>query len=257
MKLKNTILKRQFGNSISMPKDNLDEEFFPEDPQKKSEEGEEGGEEGNEDKTVKVGDKEIPEKDLAALIARGEAYNNLQEKYPSIKFEGLAKDYTEKSSRLSEFEKVKAEQDVESKKEQVTEAQEQAKKQVMGVLSPEIQKMIKDELSHFSAEGSYEQQMAELQKELVGGEDQKPKFEREEIEKYMKEEKIGNPKIAYEYKHREELKEWDKEHPEGNEKNVPYAEKLLGGGMNVPKPKKLENFEDAETATEELMKGSG
>ena len=237
-------------------KDNLDEEFWdkkPEDPQKKSEEGEEGSEGGEGEKeTVKVGEKDIPVSELADLVARGEEYGSLQKKYPSIKFDGLAKDYTEKSSRLSELEKKDKDEKEKLEKVGVNEREEAAKKQVMGILGPEIKKVIKEEFNTFSAEGSYENMVAKLQKDLTG-EDEKPKFEREEIEKYMEEQGIANPKIAYEYKYRDELKEWDEKHPDKG-KNIPFSEKISGGGMNIPKPKKLENFDDAEKATEELMK---
>ena len=237
-------------------KDELDEEFWEnpaEDPQKKSEEGEEGGE-GNKE-TVKVGDVDIPVEELADLVAKGKEYGSLQEKYKDIKFPDLAKDYTEKSSRLSQFEKDKTEKDKEKEKEKSNSQEEMAKKQVMGFLGPEIKKIIKEEYASFSAEDNYERVVAKLQKDFMG-EDKRPKFDREEIEKYMEEQGIANPKIAYEYKYRDELMEWEKENPKDKEKNIPFSEKLSGGGMNVPKPKKLDNFEDAEKATEELMKGS-
>ena len=243
-------------------KDELDEKFWDEnseeDPLKKSkEEGEEGGEEGGEGEKekVKVGEKEIPVDELADLVAKGEDYGALQKKYPSIKFDGLAKDYTEKSSRLSELEK-KDKVEVEEKKKTDTDQREDvAKKQVMGILGPEIKKIIKEEFEGFSAENSYEGMVKKLQKEFTG-EDKKPKFEREEIEKYMEEVGIANPKIAYEYKFKDELREWEKENEKDEDKKIPFSEKLSGGGMHIPKPKKLETFEDAENASDELLKGS-
>lgn len=241
-------------------KDELDEEFWDkspaEDPQKKSEKDEEGGGEGGEgDKEkIKVGEKEIPVDKLADLVARGEEYSALQKEYPDIKFPELSKDYTQKSQRLKEIDDKEKEEIKKKEKTDVETREEVAKKQVMEMLTPEIKKIIKGEFEGFSAESGYEKLVAKLQSEF-DGEDKRPQFKRDEMEKYMEEQGIANPKIAYEYKFKDELKEWEKENEEKNEKKIPFSEKLSGGGMNIPKPKKLETFEDAENASDELMKG--
>jgi len=239
-----------------MPKeDETKEEFWdkkPEDPQGESDDGDDSGDDENaEAKVVKVGDKEIPVSEMADLILKAEEYKGLQDKYPSIKFDGLAKDYTEKSSRLAEFEKTKAETEKESEKVKITEGEIAAKEQVMKVLAPEIEEIVKARLKDYSSESSYENVISQLSKEF-DGEGDKIKFDREKTEKYMKDEGITNPRIAFEHANREVLKDYNKE----PEKNIPFSEKMSGGGMNVPKPKKLETWDDAEKATEEMLKDS-
>lgn len=238
-----------------MPKsDETIEEFWngePEDPQGKSDDDNNSGDENIEGETVKVGDRDIPVKELAEMVLKADEYKGLQTKYPAIKYEDLAKDYTEKSSRLAEFEKAKAEADKESEKVKVSESEIAAKEQVMKILAPEIEGIIKDRLKDYSSENSYEDVMTQLQKEF-DGEGEKIKFDREKTEKFMKDEGIQNPRIAFEYENKEALKDYEKE----PEKNIPFSEKMSSGGMNVPKPKKLETFNDAEKATEEMLNNS-
>lgn len=234
--------------------DETTEEFWDdisEDPQGKSNVGEESDDENAEGETVKVGDKDIPVNELADLVLKAEEYKGLQEKYPSIKFDGLAKDYTEKSSRLAEFERTKAELDKEKENKKVDESELRAKEQVMKILSPEIKSIIEESIKDYSTKNNYEKTMSELEKEFDGKED-KIKFDREKVEKFMKDKGIANPRIAFEYEHKEELKDYKSV----EERNIPFSEKTSGSGMNIPKPKKLETFEDAEKATEEMLKGS-
>lgn len=237
-----------------LDKDETEEEFWdkaPEDPQGKSDDGNDSEGEKSEGETVKVGEKEVPLNELAELISKADEYKNLQEKYPSIKFDGLAKDYTEKSSRLAEFEKVKKKVDSENQIQETDKSEIEAKEQVMKILTPEIEGIIQERLKNYSKESSYEDVMSSLQKEF-DGEGEKIKFDREKTEKFMKDEGITNPKIAFEYENRESLKDYKQE----PEKNIPFSEKISGSGMNVPIPKKLETFDDAEKATEEMLKGS-
>lgn len=238
-----------------MPKsDETPEEFWdkaPEDPQGKSDDDDSSDDEKAEGETVKVGDRDIPVKELAEMVLKADEYKNWQEKYPSMKLEGLAKDYTEKSSQLAEFKKAKADADKESEKVKVSESEIAAKEQVMKILSPEIEGIIKKRLEDHTSENNYESVMAQLQKEF-DGEGEKIKFDREKTEKFMNAQGIANPRIAFEYENKEALKDYEKE----PEKNIPFSEKMSGGGMNVPKPKKLETFDDAEKATEEMLNNS-
>lgn len=216
----------------------------------KSDKGKENdGDDGDKEK-IKVGEKEIPVDELVGLVARGEEYSVLKKKYPSIEFGGLADDYTKKAQRLSDLEKIEKDKKEKEGKKNVSEKEELAKKQVLDILAPEFRKIVKEEIGSNSAVNKYEGTMEGLEKEL-DNKDGRPKFERKEIEKYMEEVGIANPKIAYEYKFREELIEWNKEHKK--EGNIPFVESASGGGMKIPKPKKLESYEDAEKATEELL----
>lgn len=202
-------------------------------------EGEEGG---DEQETIKVGEKEYSQEDLNKLVGLGEKAAEIEKHHGAID-----KFVAESGRRADEIGKYKKQ--IQEFEEKVKEAQTKDKQVSAEDLSPEQVDLAKKQLYNLlGGEPITQDNFARLYVSMregeklidecdnlskeINGEDGRPKFERDDIIRYMSEVGIKKPLLAYKDKFEKELKEWETAQLANKKKN--QAETLKPGGDKQP-----------------------
>lgn len=194
--------------------------------------------------TIQVGGKEYSQEDVEKLVGLGETAQEYETKWnrPIGEF---YPDYTQKSQKLSEYEKA----------EKARQEAELSKKQEEGTLTPEEQKrMVLEQAKQYGiiTEERLDQEVTSRVANLLRGNelvkevesiakqakaDGNPAIKADELLSYMDETGIKDPSLAYEIKFRNELKAIEAQKLAGiKQPGLDTSSESTAGGKNPPAP---------------------
>lgn len=216
--------------------------------------------------TVKVGDKEYSQEELAELVKMGEFGKEVETKL-NTKLDKVYPNYTRNTQELKEL-KAKIEeleQAGASKAEQldpedevaIKKAREAAKK-IGLVTNDDIKDFIKSEFPNFYKEHRATEKLLEQAstfEEKYNGKDGKPVFRSDEMLEFMRDSGITSPETAYKVRFEKELDEWKADQLAKSKKSGFYTDDRETTGSKQPVEPRP-NKENLERLIQEALYGS-
>lgn len=189
---------------------------------------------------VKVGDREYSQEELSRLVGLGSTAQELESKW-NTKIDSLMPSYTKATQQLKDYEEqleaLKKEQ--ETKRSATPDEMAEARK----LLKEQFGVMTKDEFetafrSRYEVEKAAEKLNSELDKlaKDVDGTDGRPPFKQEDVLRFMAENNLKDPSMAYKIKFEKELDAWKEKQIQSVKKPGLITEKTAGAGNKQPSP---------------------
>lgn len=193
-----------------------------------------------EEERIKVGDREYSQEELSRLVGLGSTAQELESKW-NTKIDSLMPSYTKATQQLKEYEEQleALKRDQEAKRSATPDEMAEARK----LLKEQFNVMTKDEFetafrSRYDVEKAAEKLNVELDKlaKDIDGKDGRPPFKQEDVLRFMADNNLKDPNIAYKIKFERELDAWKEKQIQSVKKPGLITEKTSGAGSKSPDP---------------------
>lgn len=191
-----------------------------------------------QEEKVKVGDREYSQEELSKLVGLGSTAQELESKW-NTKIDSLMPSYTKATQQLKDYEQeletLKKEQ--EAKRSATPDEMAEARK----LLKEQFNVMTKDDFetafrSRYEVEKAAEKLNSQLDKlaKDIDGADGRPPFKQEDVLRFMADNNLKDPNLAYKIKFEKELDSWKEKQIQSVKKPGLITEKTAGAGNKQP-----------------------
>lgn len=193
---------------------------------------------------IKVGEEEYTPEELSNYIKLGKIGRDLEEQW-NTKIDKVYPEYTKATTKLKEYEEKFARQEAEKNalppETEMSNAQVRQKAREVGIVTKDdindfISEAVKQQLEEDKRTQSILRQADKFEREIDGS-DGRPKFETEQVLKYMAETGVVDMKVAYELVNRDSLDSWRLSQLEKNKPRGMMTQP--SGGQKSPEEPKI------------------
>ena len=218
------------------------------DDKKPKEGAQEAVKEAQEVEKVKVGEKEYSQEELSSVVGLGEKARDFETKW-NRPIDQLYPDYTQKSQKLSDYEKREKEAEEAKLKEKVEAKEELSPEEARKVVLAEadiLGLVHQGNVNQFINSFLQARDLLDDTDAIVSQtqEEGKPKTTTQELLAYMEETGIKSPELAYKSKFEKELDEWKEKQLSKVKGNSMQTLDTSNAGSKQPEQKQPKNWDE-------------
>lgn len=187
---------------------------------------------------VKVGDKEFTQDELSRLVGLGSTAAELESKW-NTKIDSLMPSYTKATQQLKDYEeqleafKKEKEEKKSATPDEMAEARKLLKEQFGVLTRDDFETEFRSRYEVEKAAEKLNGQLDKLAKD-IDGVDGRPPFKPEDVLRYMADNNLKDPNLAYKIKFEKELDGWKEKQIQSVKKPGLITEKTAGAGVKTP-----------------------
>ena len=221
-------------------------------PDTTSDSGDDAGADGNDGSTFSLGDKQYTKEELETLVRLGEIGREAEERY-NTKLDRVWPEYSRINNENKELqEKIKSYENTQPNQTQLPESEEQAIREAKEA-ARKLGLLTKEDIEQYgivtgdSFRTAYQRERAAERlldtatglEKTYNGQDGRPAFKAEDMLRYMLDNNIQDPELAYKIRYEKEIDSWKEQQLAKGKKPGLITERTSNMGTKEPRQVKI------------------